>query len=281
MNDSRPAPVHDVPPSATRSFSASSERRGQSVVVRLAGSALPVIWCLVSHPRCGTSSAVTIEAATELTAADLAALPIFPLPSSALFPGSVLPLHIFEQRYRDLVGDALADRKVLAIARLKPGFEDDYDGRPPIFDVCGAGVIVQHARRGDGRYDILLRGLSRVRIVREHPPASRYRVVQASLLPDLATDPAVTGALEQKLASLWSELSPHFPDALRDLHALTKDAPTAGAVADRLSGALFADPELTHRLLTEQDPAERLALITEQLSELAAKLSPNPTKPLN
>lgn len=221
------------------------------------------------------------EAATELTPADLAALPIFPLPGAALFPGSVLPLHVFEQRYRDMIGDALADRKLIAVARLRPGFEDDYEGRPPVFDVCGAGVIAQHARRTDGRYDILLRGLARVRIVREHPPATRYRVVQATVLADLPVDPAVTAALERKLASLWAELAPHLPDALRDLSALTMDAPDAGAVADRVAGALFADPELTHRLLAELDPSERLGLITEQLSDLSTQLSPKPKPHLN
>jgi Lon protease-like protein len=147
--------------------------------------------------------------------------------------------------------------------------------------VCGAGIIVQHALRSDGRYDILLRGLSRVRILREHPAATSYRIVQASVLPDLPADPAITSALEQRLASLWSDLVPHLPDALRDLLALTKDAPSAGAVADRLAGALFAEPELTQRLLCELDPAERLALITEQLGNLASQLSFKPANPLN
>ena len=218
---------------------------------------------------------------TELTAADLAALPIFPLPGSALFPGSVLPLHVFEPRYRELVADVLAERRLMAIARLQPGFEDQYDGRPPVFEICGAGFIAEHQRRSDGRYDILLRGLSRVRIVREHPPASRYRVVQATALPDLPVDPAVTSALEQKLASLWADLAPHLPDALRDLSALTKEARSGGAVADRLAGALFADPELTQRLMTELDPAERLGHITEQLSELAEQLGKKRGTPLN
>jgi uncharacterized protein len=224
---------------------------------------------------------VAFEAVAELTPADLAALPIFPLPGSALFPGSVLPLHVFEPRYREMMADVLADRKIIAVARLKPGFEDDYEGRPPVFDVCGAGVIVQHARRSDGRYDLLLRGLSRVRILREHPPARRYRVVQASSLPDTVTDPAVAQALEQKLASLWADLTPHLPEALRDLSAITKDALSAGAVADRVAGALFADPDLTQRLLTELDPSERLGLITEQLSELLNRLSSKPQNTLN
>lgn len=224
---------------------------------------------------------MAIEAVTELTAADLAALPIFPLPGSALFPGSVLPLHVFEQRYRDMVADVIAERGVMAVARLKPGFEEEYEGRPPVFEVCGAGFIAKHQHRSDGRYDILLRGLSRVRIVREHPPATRYRVVQASVLPDLPADPAVTSALEQQLTSLWTDLAPHFPDALRDLSALTRDARSGGAVADRLAGALFADPELTQLLMTELDPAERLGHITEQLSELAKQLSTKRAKPLN
>jgi hypothetical protein len=222
---------------------------------------------------------VAIE--VELTAADLAALPIFPLPGSALFPGSVLPLHVFEPRYREMVADVLADRRLMAVARLKPGFEGDYEGRPPVFEVCGAGVIAEHQHRSDGRYDILLRGLSRVRIVREHPPASRYRVVQATLLPDLPADAAVTSALEQQLAALWADLAPHLPEALRDLPALTKGATTGGAVADRLAGALFADPDLTQLLMTELDPAERLGHITEQLSELVNQLTTKRAKPLN
>jgi uncharacterized protein len=242
------------------------------------GSVLPRA---LSCSRDGVIPCVAFEAAVELTTADLAALPIFPLPGAALFPGSVLALHVFEQRYRDLVTDALGGRRMMAVARLKPGFEDDYEGRPPVHDVCGAGIIVQHAQRPDGRFDILLRGLSRIRILREHPAASRYRVVQASLLPDLPTDPAITSAFEQKLASLWVDLAPHLPDALRDLSALTKDAPSAGAVADRLAGALFAEPGLTQQLLAELDPAERFALITEQLGNLASQLSSKPANPPN
>lgn len=225
--------------------------------------------------------AVTSEEATELTTADLAALPIFPLPGAELFPGSVLPLHVFEQRYRDMVRDALADRKLMAVARLKPGFEEDYEGRPPVYDVCGAGVIVQHSRRTDGRYDILLRGLSRVRIVREHPPATRYRVVQATLLSDLPVEPVVATALEQRLGALWADLAPHFPEALRDLSELTRGARSAGAVADRVAGTLFADPEITRRLISELDPTERLGLINEQLSELSSRLTSNPKSRLN
>src|SRR5688500_11036016 len=106
----------------------------------------------------------------ELEAQDLTELSIFPLPNVALFPGAVLPLHVFEPRYRDLIREALAGRQVLAVARLEPGFESDYEGRPPVFEVCGVGAIESHTQRPDGRFDVALRGLARVRIVEELAP---------------------------------------------------------------------------------------------------------------
>src|SRR5688572_25545764 len=119
---------------------------------------------------------------SELEPADLAELSIFPLPNVTLFPGAGLPLHVFEPRYRELTREALAARKILAVARLRPGFESDYEGRPAVFDVCGVGFIEQHQERQDGRFDILLRGLCRVRIVEELPPLRSFRQVRAERL---------------------------------------------------------------------------------------------------
>src|SRR5258706_15174261 len=99
----------------------------------------------------------------ELEEQDLAELSIFPLPNVALFPGAALPLHVFEPRYRELVSEVLAGRRIMAVARLKPGFERDYEGRPPVYDVCGVGAVENHNQRADGRFDITLRGLARVR----------------------------------------------------------------------------------------------------------------------
>src|SRR3954464_15915356 len=105
----------------------------------------------------------------ELEERDLVELSIFPLPDGVLFPGAALPLHVFEPRYREMVREALDSRKMIAVARLKPGFERDYEGRPPVFEVCGVGVIESHTERNDGRFDLSLRGLARVRIVQELP----------------------------------------------------------------------------------------------------------------
>src|SRR5450432_1488382 len=92
---------------------------------------------------------------------DLAALPVFPLPNAVLFPGALLPLHVFEPRYRSLTRDVLAGRKLMGIARLKPGFEGNYEGRPPLFEVCGIGSVTESVERPDGRFDLTLRGLAR------------------------------------------------------------------------------------------------------------------------
>ncbi len=210
----------------------------------------------------------------ELEPEDLASLAIFPLPSGALFPGAVLPLHVFEPRYRELVGEALSGRRLIAVARLRPGFEQDYQGRPPVFDVCGAGFIINHAVRSDGRRDIVLRGLSRVRILEELPAERAFRRVRAVLVPDAPAEPALVAAWQAKLALLWVRLSPHLPEQVRDLQALIRGADTAGAYADRLAAAMVADPEASQELLAEADPAERLRLLTGRLQELADALSP-------
>lgn len=209
-----------------------------------------------------------------LNEADLAALPVFPLPNVVLFPGALLPLHIFEPRYRELVREVLARRKLMGVVRLKPGFEAGYDGRPAVFDVCGVGSIIESVEHSDGRFDINLRGLARARIAEELPPVRSFREMRVELLEDGFSDAAVTSAWQRKLTSLWSTLAPHLPESVRDLRALTRGAEGAGAYADRLAAALVGDPDGSQRLLAEVDPAERLRLITEKLQQIHDSVAP-------
>jgi Lon protease-like protein len=209
-----------------------------------------------------------------LSERDLAELSIFPLPQMTLFPGAVLPLHVFEPRYREMVREALDGRPLIAIARLKPGFESDYEGRPPVFDVCGVGMIESCSERPDGRFDLTLRGLARARILQELPPVRAFRQVRAALLEARVPDPALVAAWQAKLGSLWGRLAPHLPEPVRDLKALTRGADDAAAYSDRLAAALVADPEASQELLEETDPAERLRLLTARVQELVDALSP-------
>ena len=96
-------------------------------------------------------------------------IPLFPLPSVVLFPRAVLPLHIFEDRYRAMTADALTGGRQVAMALLKPGWERDYYARPEIEPVVCVGVILTHELLPDGKYNFLLQGHTRARVVQETP----------------------------------------------------------------------------------------------------------------
>lgn len=110
-------------------------------------------------------------------------IPIFPLPRVVLLPGEVLPLHIFEERYRDLVRDAIATHKVMGIVEVVPGFEDQLPGSPPVRDVGCIGYIASHEEMPDGRFLLWLLGLERFRIVEELSPGTAYRQVRVHYEP--------------------------------------------------------------------------------------------------
>ena len=79
-------------------------------------------------------------------------IPLFPLQDVVLFPDMSRPLHIFEQRYRDMVTDAVQGDGLIGMVLLRPGYEADYEGNPPIFEVGCAGEIVQAEELDDGRW---------------------------------------------------------------------------------------------------------------------------------
>lgn len=116
-------------------------------------------------------------------------IPLFPLPDVVLFPHVALPLHIFEPRYRKMVADALAGDRVIGMTLLRAGWERDYYGRPPVYDLGCAGRIEQHEALPDGRCNIVLRGLSRFRIVEEHA-GEPYRLGAVAPQADSAGDAA-------------------------------------------------------------------------------------------
>ena len=114
-------------------------------------------------------------------------IPIFPLPNAVLFPNVFLPLHIFEPRYREMVADALAGDRVIGMVLLQPGYQADYEGRPPIYPV-GCGGLITHAETlADGRYNIMLRGIDKFRILGEQSDRS-YRLAHVEALPETLTD---------------------------------------------------------------------------------------------
>jgi uncharacterized protein len=206
----------------------------------------------------------------------LDALPIFPLPNAVLLPHAPLPLHVFEPRYQALVADALAGDRLLAIALLEPGWEDRYEQRPPVRPVAGLGEIVAHDPLPDGRSNILIRGLSRIEIVREHPPRQLYRVVQARLLRDrrprrdLRDDHAA-------LLALCNRVAEHLPaEHAAMLRQVASGEPDPGVACDLLGAALLGDTGAKQALLERRDVGERLRKLTAEVAALASRLCARP-----
>jgi Lon protease-like protein len=180
-------------------------------------------------------------------------LPIFPLPNVVMFPNVFLPLHIFEPRYREMIGDALASDRLIGMVLLRPGWERNYEGRPPVYPIGCSGVITHVERLNDGRYNIVLRGLERFRIVAEDVSKSYRRaaiepLVERSLGPDERQVVRNARArLEALLTATLRRSQGEPPDTAPDLRA-------AGAMCDEdLVNALAQYLEL--------DPLERQALL--------------------
>jgi Lon protease-like protein len=130
-------------------------------------------------------------------------IPLFPLPNVVLFPNVCLPLHIFEPRYREMVADTLDGDRIIGMVLLRPGWERDYEGRPPIYQIGCAGLITHAERLADGRYNIVLRGLEKFS-VRKEDPQRAYRIAEVDpiLEPSGDGDRDAMRAARRKLEAL-------------------------------------------------------------------------------
>lgn len=206
----------------------------------------------------------------------VAALKVFPLHGVAVLPGTPAPFHIFEPRYKALVGDALRGDRILAVPSLF-GKADAHALRPPLRAICGAGVLEAEDRYDDGRYDVVLRGLARVRLLEELPPGKPYREFRAEILEDVLP-PGGARALQGDLEALRRivyELSTRLPEEsgapqLAEAAALLKEP---SAVADLVAAAVVTDPATRQRVLEELDVARRLALVMEEVAGVVLVLS--------
>ncbi|MEQ1759202.1 MAG: LON peptidase substrate-binding domain-containing protein [Vicinamibacterales bacterium] len=149
-------------------------------------------------------------------------IPVFPLPNVVLFPNVFLPLHIFEPRYRAMVSDALAGDRIIGMTLLQPGFEGD-DEAPAIFSVGCAGVITHSEMLPDGRFNIVLRGMEKFRVIDEDRSLS-YRQAQVQPLDERLSDAdrLVLRERRQRLEALLAVAiertggEPRFPAAVPD-----------------------------------------------------------------
>ena len=192
---------------------------------------------------------------------------IFPLPNLVLFPHILQPLHIFEQRFRDMFEDAVADDQLIAMAHLLPGWESGYDGRPPVFSVACLGRITTYKRLPDGRYNLLLRGVHRVRIVDELDNGKSFREAKVELLDEFYSQTSGTchDELERELIESFSSSCPDFSEIKQHLDELRSDGICLGMLTDILSYSLDLNLDVKDQLLAELDVVQRAKLLLAQL----------------
>jgi Lon protease-like protein len=211
---------------------------------------------------------------TALSEHELRELPVFPLPNLVLFPGTTLALHIFEPRYREMMADCLSKGPMaMAIAQLKPGWESDYHGRPPLHEVAGAGRIVSHIEQRDGTFDLQLEGLARVRL-HELPAERSYRRARGELLEDRLPDAGLPALELSTLLTLASQIvaivQRQNPVATIQLVASLDDQPAR--MLDKLADQFVADPQTRQRLLETLDASVRLRELKRCVAELHLSL---------
>jgi Lon protease-like protein len=209
--------------------------------------------------------------------ADVAAspiyLPIFPLPDVTFFPHTLLPLHIFEARYRAMITDCLARDRRLSVVRLRPGYEAVYDGKPPVYPVAGAGQIVQCERLATGRFNVLLKGEQRIRIAKEMPTDTLYRMAVAVPLAEVGEDRPAVPALARTVRARCVQIL----EALgRGSHALSESLEAVRSPAelgDQVASGVIPDVAVRQALLEEEDVERRLERLTAALDDLFRQLT--------
>jgi hypothetical protein len=204
----------------------------------------------------------------------LAALPIFPLANCVLLPGGLLPLHVFEPRYRELTRDSLAGHQLIAVARLRPGYEASYYGRPPVYERCGVGRIICSEELPDGRFALLLRGVARAEIERELPADRAYRLVEARVLHDDVHDAAEAKDHHRRLVQLCDRLAEVIDQGGSQLRDLVRSFDDPGTCADAVAAALVMDPDCRQELLEACDPMLRLQRTLGHIGKMLCELAP-------
>lgn len=197
-------------------------------------------------------------------------MPVFPLPRVVFFPGTVLPLHVFEPRYRALVRHAARADRIFAVSLLQPGWEEDYRGSPAFHRVATAGRVDGLRELPDGRFLLRLVGFARVALgesLQEHP----FRIVHSEGLPETGVDEEAAPIREAKRALLaaYGSLVRLLSGQSEGFH-LDESIPFE-QVLNQVCASLPVDPEIRQGLLEEDDLLERHRAASERLDRALAE----------
>ncbi len=192
---------------------------------------------------------------------------LFPLPNLVLFPHVMQPLHIYEPRYRESLDEALADDSLMAMATLAPGWENDYEGRPPLYpSACLARIILSH-KLEDGTSNVMLMGLERIRVVRELSPIKSFREVEVEICEDLypADRAGDRAALLRELHDSLVRIAPGLHLIQEQLGQMLASGVPLGVLTDILSYTMDIDVHRKQALLAELNVHRRAEMLLEHL----------------
>ncbi len=207
----------------------------------------------------------------------LAKMPLFPLPGMVFLPHTLLPLHIFEPRYRQMVSWCLENDWPLAVALLPHGVETMGDPMP--LPIAGAGDIAHHELLPGGQFRVLLRGLGRVRIVEDVGKVGLVRMVRAESVEDTPiSDPSQAAAQIGSLRALIRSLSTAHPEASEALDAVLNGTDDPAVMVDCVGSVLYREPLARQSFLEEPRVGARLDRVVDDLAVLLGK-EPIPTPP--
>ena len=187
---------------------------------------------------------------------------LFPLPGVVLFPHAVLPLHIFEPRYRQMTEDALATDRLIAIVQIRNSANRTSDDEPELEPVGCLGRIFKHERLPDGRFNFLLLGRKRIRLEREVANGKLYRSSKVSIIEEVRADSSAEGR-RQELVALFRQA--HEGEIDPDLNALFETELPLGVLADIITQAMGLPAMSKQAFLAEPSVSRRVLLLLDRL----------------
>lgn len=197
---------------------------------------------------------------------------LFPLPNLVMFPHAVQPLHIFEPRYREMTADALATNKLIAMALLAPGWEPGYEGRPPLQPFACLGKIASHHELPDGRYNLMLIGMKRVRILEELPAEHSFREALVQIVEDEypPQNAEARVRIQRRLLEGFRRVLPLLPDMQEQVEQFLASDVSLGILTDILGYSLPLSLDEKLLLLSESNVDRRASFLADHLSRLGS-----------
>jgi Lon protease-like protein len=209
----------------------------------------------------------------------LGQVPLFPLPNVVLFPRAVLPLHIFEDRYKTMTADALESSRQIAMALLKPGWERDYYQQPAIEPVVCVGRILSYEKLADGKYNFLLQGSTRARIAEEIQGAERaYRVAEVESIVETPVMEIDLSNERQRLTWMFSDGALAEAAIGRQFRQLLAGPLPTADVADIIAFNFIEDVPLKQSLLADGDVRRRVSKVIAALDHMRPVLEARLTR---